>query len=397
MLLTLSGLPGPLLTGEDAKAIEALSRVLKTAAAELQLEFSQSGKVDYTYVAGAARAALTEEGAPTDLGLRTGLSLKHILIDEFQDTSIAQHRSPRCPDCRLGARRRTHGVRGGRSGASRSICSARRGSGAIPAGCGAEASAPFRSSLCGSRGISVRRRRSVNWTNKLFAQIFPPEDDVRASAVAFTPSLAARDPRDEPFLTLSLSPGGDRDAEARVIAERIAQIRETSPDASVAILVVSRTHAPPIMSALEAARIEAIGVDLVPLRDISIVRDLVALVKALHHLGDRTAWLAVLRAPWCGVTLPTLTHLSHRKDSMLLWEAMADSARLGQCDPADVARLQRLRGVLEQAIESRDRMELSEWLEAIWLPSWRAGCVCRRRPDSRPRILCRVRQRGGPR
>ena len=35
----------------------------------------------------------------------------------------------------------------------------------------------------------------VDWTTKVFAQIFPPADDVRASAVAFTPSLAARDPR----------------------------------------------------------------------------------------------------------------------------------------------------------------------------------------------------------
>ncbi len=229
----------------------------------------------------------------------------------------------------------------------------------------------------------------VEWTNYVFAQIFPPEDDVRASAVAFTPSLAAREPRDEPFLYLSLFPDGDRDAEARFIAERIAAIRKSAPEASVAILVVSRSRAPPIMSALSDARVEAIGVDLVPLRDLSIVRDLVALLKALHHLGDRTAWLAVLRAPWCGVSLPTLTELSHRQDSMLLWEAMADSARLGRCDPADVERLTKLRAVLAQALDSRDRMELAEWLEAIWL---RLGA-----PDAYPRTISFMLVRSSPR
>jgi ATP-dependent exoDNAse (exonuclease V) beta subunit len=365
ILVTLTGLPAPMLTGEDANAIEALSRVLKAAAAELQLEFSLAGKVDYTYVAGAARAALTEDGTPTDLGLRAGLALKHILIDEFQDTSIAQYDL-------LDAL-----TVGWEPGDGRTLFAVGDPMQSIYQFREAEVGLFLRAAEQGIGTVPLeplqltRNFRSspslVEWTNKLFTQIFPPEDDVRASAVAFTPSLAARDPRDEPFLNLSLFPDGDRDAEARFIAERVAQIRKAGPDASVAILVVSRSHAPPIISALADARIEAIGVDLVPLRDLSIVRDLVSLLRALHHLGDRTAWLAVLRAPWCGVSLATLTHLSHRQDSMLLWEAMSDPARLGHCDPADVARLAKLRAVLEQALDSRDRMELAEWLEAIWL------------------------------
>src|SRR6185312_407423 len=91
----------------------------------------------------------------------------------------------------------------------------------------------------------------------------------------------------------------DRLAEARFIARAIAEVRELSETDTVAILVASRSHAPPIIEALEQAGIDTIGVDLVPLQDVSVVRDLVALLRALHRLNDRTAWLTILRAPWC--------------------------------------------------------------------------------------------------
>ena len=89
-LLALRRAPPPQLPPEDAAALEALSRLLRRAAAELHREFATRQRVDYTYIAGAARAALTVEGEPTDLALRTGLALRHILVDEFQDTSLSQ-------------------------------------------------------------------------------------------------------------------------------------------------------------------------------------------------------------------------------------------------------------------------------------------------------------------
>src|SRR5262249_22600347 len=89
-LVEIAALPAAVLSQSDAAAIEALSRVPRSTAVNLQAEFGFKGRVDHTYVAGAARAALTDAGLPTDLALRTGQSLRHILVDEFQDTSLAQ-------------------------------------------------------------------------------------------------------------------------------------------------------------------------------------------------------------------------------------------------------------------------------------------------------------------
>ena len=53
-----------------------------------------------------------------------------------------------------------------------------------------------------------------------------------------------------------------------------------------------------------------IGVKLEPLADVPVVRDLEALVRALESPLDRVAWLAVLRAPFVGLSLADLTVVS---------------------------------------------------------------------------------------
>jgi ATP-dependent helicase/nuclease subunit A len=367
-LLEVASLPSPDLGTEDAAALAALSRVLRAAAAQLQALFALEGRVDHTYIAGAARAALAEAGLPTDLALRTGLSLRHILVDEFQDTSVAQLELLEALTAGWDpGDGRTLFVVGDPMQSIYQFREAEVGCflRARDLGIGAVRLTPLR---------LLRNFRSapelIEWTNETFGRLFPQADDLRASAVAFTPSLAGKtgEPASKGHpVELRLLSGDDRGAETDAIVARVADLKACAPQASIAILVAARSHAQAIVAALGDAGIDTIGVELVPLAEVPVVRDLVALTRALCHLGDRTAWLAVLRAPWCGVSLATLTRLSARADARLLSEALHEPDRLQQCPAEERARLERIARVLEEGLSRRDHAPLADWLEDVWM------------------------------
>ncbi len=382
-LIELRRLPPVKLAGEDAATIGSLARVLARAAAELQAEFAAAGRVDHSYVTGAARQALTEAGEPTELALRTGFALKHILVDEFQDTSLAQFQL-------LEMLTLTWEPHDGRTlfvvgDPMQSIYRFRDAEVGLflrarAAGVGEVRLTPLR---------LTRNFRTVpqlvQFNNALFAAVFPPHDDLRTGAVAYTPSVPARPARaDAADPAVSLTLFGSRAAEAGAIAARIGALRARDASASIAVLVAAHAHALPVIEALSACGIESLGVDLVPLSERTVVRDLVQLAGAVCDLADRTAWLGVLRAPWCGATLATLSELSGLNDRLLVIEALQDGKRLEACAAGERARLARVLAVMQVALARRATMPAADWLEAAWVALGGPDCCPRAElPDAR--------------
>jgi ATP-dependent exoDNAse (exonuclease V) beta subunit len=72
------------------EVLEAILKLLPYAAAHLKLVFGERGEADFTEVAQGAVRALGSPEAPTDLLLALDYRVKHILVDEFQDTSLSQ-------------------------------------------------------------------------------------------------------------------------------------------------------------------------------------------------------------------------------------------------------------------------------------------------------------------
>jgi ATP-dependent exoDNAse (exonuclease V) beta subunit len=369
-LLALRRAPAGELSEDDASAIQALSRLLSRAAAELHAEFAVARRVDYTYVIGAARQALTENGQPTDLALRTGLALRHILVDEFQDTSLAQLQLLEMLTV------------GWQEGDGRTLFVVGDPMQSIYRFREAEVGLFLKARLAGIGQVTLKPLRLqrnfravpalVEFTNEVFAQVFPAADELRSGAVSYRASVsahtgrAARSTGGIAPATLRLFPQGPA-AEAHAIAAHIADLRQRDPAGTVAVLVVAHAHAVPIVAALVARGLASCAVDLVPLRERMIVRDLVQLTRALFDLADRAAWLALLRSPWCGARLRTLTALSRLNDRELIIQALGSPERLVHCDPDDLPRLARLRAVMTRALTERGEGPVADWLERTWL------------------------------
>ncbi len=83
-------LPEPHYSTDEWHVLRAQLVVLRLAAAELEVVFSQRRLADYPRFAAAALQALGSEDEPTDTALALDATLQHVLVDEFQDTSEAQ-------------------------------------------------------------------------------------------------------------------------------------------------------------------------------------------------------------------------------------------------------------------------------------------------------------------
>jgi ATP-dependent exoDNAse (exonuclease V) beta subunit len=140
----------------------------------------------------------------------------------------------------------------------------------------------------------------------------------------------------------------------------------------IAVLVRNRGHLKEIVSELNDDRTRAAipfrAVDIVELGERQEVLDLFALTRALLHPADRVAWLATLRAPWCGMGLADLHVLAGSDDPAWkyrsLWDVMAERGELLSGD--GIARLERLFLVMRAAEMQRGRLTTAQWVERTW-------------------------------
>ena len=106
-----------------------------------------------------------------------------------------------------------------------------------------------------------------------------------------------------------------------------------------------------------------------------ITQDLLALTHAVCHLADRVHWLAILRAPWCGLTLADLHQLVGDTTSHTIWELMCDSAICQQLSTDGQNRLQKVRQVLDSTLHKHHHQRLSRRVYQAWLALGGAQCV----------------------
>src|ERR1019366_8245581 len=79
-------------TDEDWRIVRACFTLLRRAAGELQVVFAEAAAVDFIEVAQIAQRVLRgPDDLPTDAAIAVADGIRHLLVDEFQDTSRRQH------------------------------------------------------------------------------------------------------------------------------------------------------------------------------------------------------------------------------------------------------------------------------------------------------------------
>src|SRR4029077_3110588 len=89
--------------------------------------------------------------------------------------------------------------------------------------------------------------------------------------------------------------------------------------------------------------------------------------RALLHPADRIAWLSVLRAPWCGLTLTDLDALASGNRAVCIWDLVDQPAVVAGLSMDGQTRLLRLRERLRPCFAQRRREPLRRWVEGAWL------------------------------
>ncbi len=374
------GLPAPRFSDAQWNILASILEVLDACVTELRTQFVQRGTVDHAEVAASALRALGSDLDPSDLAMMLEYRIQHLLVDEFQDTSAGQFRLLRLltagwmPDdghslFLVGDPMQSiYRFREAEVGLFLQIWED-----------GRIGSVPLRTMRLYRNFRS--REGIVTWVNEAFTRLMPVRSDPGTGAVAFVASTPTRPAADE---AVSFHPvfASDHVAEARTVLDILRDLGHGSAgetaDAEAgetAILVRSRAHLAAIIPQLRREGIPFQAVEIESLSAHPAVQDVLSIARALLHAGDRTAWLALLRAPFCGLQLHDLLILAAEDGKHSIPERVMQAELHAACSADGRQRLARVGSVLAEAQRRAGRRPLRKLVESCWVAFGGPACV----------------------
>jgi ATP-dependent exoDNAse (exonuclease V) beta subunit len=405
-LATVRALPPTRYTEEDWQIVRSCFTLLRQAAGELQIAFAEAGTVDFIEVAQVAQRVLQgDDNLPTDAAMAVSDGIRHLLVDEFQDTSRRQHQL-------LSSLIAAWPERAGRTcfvvgDPMQSIYFFRDADAELfprvkALGLEIPNDEPLLFDFVPLKANFRTAPSLVERLNQAFKQIFTTGD---GSGVTFSSAQPARKEIENAGLPFTLhldfvpmagrgqavEPGNEKET-ARIeqigeivaliqrYSKRINQAKVSSEKFRIAVLGRARSHLVPIAEALRQAGIPFRAVELEKLSARPEVLDALALARALLNPQDRVAWLGVLRAPWSGLSLDDLHCLASNDDPALLLrplpELMAERLpQLSEDGRRAAARALQTYAAASALRAAQPTASLGTWLEKVWLLVGGAACV----------------------
>ena len=342
-----------------------------------------------------------DSGAVTDAAIAEGAKVRHLLVDEFQDTSRRQYEL-------IANLMRAWPEREGRScfavgDPQQSIYAFRQAEAEL---FGRVRDRGFE--MPGEEALPMERRQLranfrtasdlIAELNHRFALVFARDQQIEfASAEAAREAAAEAHGKHFELHLDFVAEGGKKQADPRItqqledlknsslknqIDRILALIEGYAPELQaaaesqgkkkfrIAILGRKRAVMEPIARALREAQIRYRAVDLESLGQRPEVLDALAMAKAVTNPQDRVAWLGLLRAPWAGLRLADLNALCGGREFSSY--ALPDLLELHFNKLSDEGQriLTRVQAGLHRAASWREQhpeATLGTWMEELWL------------------------------
>jgi ATP-dependent exoDNAse (exonuclease V) beta subunit len=357
-LSQVSQLPNPEYDIEQWEVLQALFLLLPLLVGHLHVLFSEYNEVDFTAISQQALTALGDEDNPTDLALYLDNAIHHLLVDEFQDTSITQFDLL------------TKLVQGWQPDDGKTLFVVGDPMQSIYRFRQAEVGLFFRAK---EQGIGTVQLKSlelrcnfrstetiVNWVNNHFSKIFPQQFDIESGAVSFHPSVNVI--KDEELSAVHAFQFKNKKQEAENLVQIVNYELKTNPDQTLAILVRSRSHLVEIINLLRLHQIPYQGTDIDLLANLVHLRDVWSLTQALLSPGNRLSWLAMLHSPYCGLSLNDILSIAQFNKNKSIYYALLQLDKIEGLSDEGRIRARFFIQVMNQALSQRYQNRLADWV-----------------------------------
>lgn len=357
-------LPPENFSDEQWEVLLALFNVLPLAVTEMRRLFAERGVADHIEVALAADRALGKADDPGEMALLLDYQINHLLVDEMQDTSIAQYRML----VKL--------VEGWRQGDGRTLFCVGDPMQSIYRFRDAEVGQFLVARNQGIGGVELRAllirqnfrsgENLVHWFNETFPRMMPASDDISVGAIAYADSVAvgehAGEGRTEIHPVFGSSPLLEADAGVGVVRECL----DGAEQETTAVLVRSRSHLPMLLAGLRRARIEYHAVEIDKLTDLPEIIDILALTRALCHFGDRIAWLGLLRGPWVGLKWQDMYGIVKDDAHGTVWGLLQREDLISRLGDGSRSRVNQFVRTMKPHLSANATQSLRDRVEAAW-------------------------------
>ena len=357
-LLQVSQLPNPEYDIEQWEVLQALFLLLPLLVGHLHVFFSEHNEVDFTAISQQALTALGDTDNPTDLALYLDNAIHHLLVDEFQDTSITQFELL------------TKLVQGWQADDGKTLFVVGDPMQSIYRFRQAEVGLFFRAKEQGIGPVPLKSlelrcnfrstETIVNWVNNHFSKIFPQQFDIESGAVSFHPSVNVI--KDEELSGVHALQCNNKKQEAVNLIQLIQYELNANPEQTLAILVRSRSHLIEIINLLRQHQIPYQGTDIDLLANLVHLRDVWSLTQALLSPGNRLSWLAILHSPYCGLSLDDILLIAQFNKNKSIYFALLQLDIIEGLSDEGRIRARFFIHVMSQALSQRYQNRLADWI-----------------------------------